>query len=269
MARVRRAVTSTTVLAIAALLALAPNGAAHLNSTEHGALTFHDEADAGSSNDLACTFFIMGHNMSHATGDLMAAHDLDQPSAEQVELGNYTGVPNEEGTFDFFGGPFELPESDEWQVWATMGNESEHATLFYEIEYEACEEEEEEEEEVEEQAPPETCTGSLSAKAEDDATVELEWERNELADHYLVHMKRSDEANFTVIGNTTEDGFDTEPLEVGATYTFQVTAHAGNGTQIDACGMVEVTAIPYFGAAGALFATIGAIGAYAVVRRRR
>lgn len=119
-------------------------------------------------------------------------------------------------------------------------------------------------------APSEgVCPGPHGLAAEAHEThVGLAWDAVAGAEAYRVY--RADgpgeaELIATIEGETT---FKDEEVEAGSTYTYFVTALTADG-ETEACSMMESTAMPVFPSLiAAVAGTIGAVGAYAIGRRR-
>ena len=121
---------------------------------------------------------------------------------------------------------------------------------------------------VPEQPDAPDCPAGVGATANDGGSITLSWTAADGATTYNVYRGPNADS-MTLVGTTTETSFTDETTEAGNTYTYRVTA-VGPGGESEDCGVIEATAIPFFPSfvVGAL-ALVGAVGAYAVVGRKR
>lgn len=126
-----------TGLALASL-----GGDALAHAGDHGELTFHDDEDAPAQAsvdptqppvELDCEFWIQGTGMSHEQGTIEAVPGawLTQPAT----LGTWQASADGNGTYAFEAGPFQLPETAVYRVWAQIDD---HRTRAHEVAYTEC-----------------------------------------------------------------------------------------------------------------------------------
>lgn len=134
-----------SAFALATAMAVASLGSPALAHEDgHGELTFHDgedEVGQGSADvaqppvELSCRFWIEGATMSHGTGTIEATPSI--PSSDlSATLGTWTASEDGNGTYSFEAGPFTLPETGVYRVWAEM--DADHRTVAHEVAYEGC-----------------------------------------------------------------------------------------------------------------------------------
>lgn len=137
----RREVLATLLAAIVFGVA---GGSAVAHDGGHGRLTFHDggEGEAQASPTTAhppvvlfCDFWVRGHNMTDAEGTIVAAHGVADSLGTHT-VGTWNGTANEQGGYDFEAGPFTLPATDVYRVWAAV--DGDHATRSHDVAYREC-----------------------------------------------------------------------------------------------------------------------------------
>lgn len=115
--------------------------------------------------------------------------------------------------------------------------------------------------------PAPTCPANVVATALDAGAIRLTWSGVAGAEAYLVYRDVPD-APMTLVGTVEGTTFVDEDTEVGETYSYMVKAVV-DGNPSGGCTVVSATAIPFFTNVwvGAL-ATLGALGAFVMLRRR-
>lgn len=117
--------------------------------------------------------------------------------------------------------------------------------------------------------PPPACERTLTAQAQDDGHVLLEWEAA-VEEHNVLFYRILRDGE--VLAHTNDTSYLDTTTEGGETYAYRVEAHgdgAGDTTVFTVCGEVEATAVPFFGGAIAMaIAIAGTIGGYVWARRR-
>lgn len=262
------------VLAVAvAFLLLAVPATAH-QGTNHGTIKVHDdlvtEPEEKNEPQVDCDFWIEGFNMAQESGTLLFFEW--PPTGDKSEVANDTwiGTPETEGEgFHFLNGPYSF-DSGHYRVEAYLdegkpGN-TDHfskAKMFWVD----CGEPPEIPEEPEEGDCPDY---DLVATAQPDGSILLTF--NDVPDDIdQTNIYRfGGGETLQQIGSVGPDAtsfLDTNTT-VGETYTYVLTAET-EGEETGACDRASATAIPVFPslAAGAL-AMMGAVGAYAGLRRR-
>lgn len=117
--------------------------------------------------------------------------------------------------------------------------------------------------------PPLPCPTDLRAQANEDTTILLGWTPAPGSDGSNVYRAAGDgQLELVAALGPGEDEYLDEDTEVGVTYTYEVRAVFGEEESAD-CDQIQVTAIPFFGAAVGALAALGGSGAYVLLRRRR
>lgn len=118
----------------------------------------------------------------------------------------------------------------------------------------------------EEENPP--CPENVTATAEADGSISLDWDAVEGADSYNIYRATGAEGEFVLLDSTTETEFNDNTTAVGQLYRYIVTA-VDDGRESQECEEVSATAIPFFGGAVlAMIALVGGVGAYRTFRRK-
>lgn len=258
---------------VASLVALSLVGAVPANahtSHNHGTIKVHDDetVDPPKQNNphVSCNFWIEGFDMSDDVGHL--DFYLIPPSSNPpvlVHSANWTADEETgEERFHFLAGPFNFT-AGHYRVEAFLGGghpgNHEHFSKTKTFWVNPC---------VVEVTPPD-CPPNLTATAESDGDVRLDWDAVEGATEYRVYRAvEGDDLEFlaTVLAPLTT--FTDDTGEVGVTYTYAVTAVvAGSESDIDEDCTVTATPIPFFPSAlvGAV-AVLGGAAVYGRMRRR-
>lgn len=114
------------------------------------------------------------------------------------------------------------------------------------------------------------CQEDTAATANADGSVTLTWSAAPEAETYIVmRMVHGSEEGWQKVGEVEATTFTDAGTQTGVTYDYWVFPAAEGPRYGEDCPIVQVTAVPFFGAPllGAL-ATVGAVGAYATLRRR-
>lgn len=111
---------------------------------DHGWLTFHDSEEGQPQSvspltdepaELACEFWVEGHEMTQAEGTLEAARASD-PTLAPRTLAEWNGTADGAGGYSFETGPLTLDTADVYRVWAEI--DGDHRTPSREILYRPC-----------------------------------------------------------------------------------------------------------------------------------
>ena len=255
---------------LAFLLAAAALPAADANDNNAGTVKVHDDETENPVTrnvpHVSCDFWVQAMNLNDPTGYLVF---FGWPPTGDMEVVTPTGAgltfndttADEHGNFGFNLGPYQLPPghyrvevyTDDGHPGTDDGHFAKTKTFWVE----ACD--------VEVVNPP--CPPGLVAAALDDAGVELNWTAVAGADGYMVYRAEAD-GDFEAIAAVEETTFLDLDVTGGVVYSYYVTAFVGDVESVG-CQVVTVTAIPFFGAPILLaVAVAGAVGAYAVLRRR-
>ena len=255
-----------TVLGLALLLAAVP-ATAQGNDNNAGTVKVHDDEDENPDQrnvpHVSCDFWVEGFNMQDGEGWLEffawpPTGDKTMVTPDGDDL-NWTGEEMENGNFHFLKGPYFL-EAGHYrvEVYTEDGHPGHRhfakAKTFW---VEPCEGE----------APEIPCPPNVTATANSDGSILIDWDAVADVDGYIVY-RAVGEGEFEMIATTNgTEHLDTD-TEVGTTYSYYVTAFKGDFESED-CPVVMATAIPFFPTmlVGAL-ALVGSVGAYAWFRRR-
>lgn len=262
--------TLLVLISIAAsLTAFSAPAIAHENSN-HGTIKVHDDAsvDPPQRNQphVSCDFWIEGFNMAGESGWLVFSRvpPTENPAIEVLNASWSADSGSLEDGWHFLPGPFNFSANPgHYRVEAFLtqghpGNES-HFAKTKTFWVNSCG-----------PALVETpCPPGVSATAESDGDVRLEWDAVENATQYRVYRAVGEgelEDYAWVPGDTT--AFTDTDTVAGETYTYIVTAAFGSH-ESEICEEVTVTAIPLFPSAlvGAL-AGAAALASLVVLRRR-
>ena len=115
------------------------------------------------------------------------------------------------------------------------------------------------------------CVSDLAGTAGQDASITIAWGAAEGAEtYYVLRAAENDDEGWRLVAELDAETLEwrDETTEAGVAYAYQVVVGAGDSVSGD-CPIIEVTAVPFFGAPilGAL-ALVGGVGAYAALRRR-
>lgn len=258
------------MLAVAGMLAIvvAPTSTAH-GTSDHGAITIHDEEGGPDAREVTCEFWVRGTNLTDDQGVIRAAHRLGDRSAHSHDIAEWDGVPDGNGTYSFLVGPLTIHETDDHTfVDTTVGEQSEekHGTAAHLIEYTACPDESEEDPPAEPQ-PVECPPVELEAYPRNDGSIGVNASGLHATDFEgELALMRSDGGEFEQVASLEVGNqfyIDTD-TEVGTTYTYELVLDG------ETCSVLEVTAIPVFPTLLAGGAAIGvSMLGYAAMRRRR
>ncbi|HVM45297.1 MAG TPA: hypothetical protein VM582_05125 [Candidatus Thermoplasmatota archaeon] len=259
------------LLALCLLVGL-PLATAQTAWEDNGTLTLHDEPDGPETIDVAdCVFWVRGQDVVVASGTVDIYHDMGRGGATRLLSVPFEGTPSGDGRYDFIVGPLEVdstghtngmriyaevvieprptPESDPARgVQGAYGRVHCGATYI-------------------------PCIADLTATALDEGDVRLEWTASANATIYYVYRSDGVEGpdgrlSWVDVGNTTGTSFVDATAEAGETYVYDVTASDGRLANAEACELVQVTAVPFFGAPLlAALALVGGVGAFAWMRR--
>ena len=254
-------------------LALGGTATAQGDPDNRGTIKIHDDetADPETRNEphVSCDFWVEGFNMKDPEGHLEFYSWPPTGSKEEVTPSgdslNWTGTPDGDGEYDFLKGPYSLPEGhyrvEAYTDDAHPGHEHfAKAKMFW---VDECQPEN----------PPEhpDCPTDLNARAEADTSGDpiniIEWDAVTDADSYRIY-RAVEGGDFEFVDSTTETSYTDTDVEVGVSYEYTVNAVVDNVESED-CDIVEVTAVPFFGAPilGAL-ALVGSVGALMYFRRK-
>lgn len=255
------------LLALAIALALPTVQATDNNS---GTVKVHDNEDENPDSrnvpHVSCDFWIEGFNLNDDVGTLVF---YGWPPTGEKSVVTPTGASlawtsdgvNANGNHHFLAGPFALPAGHyRVEVYTEDGHPGGNGSHFAKTKtfwVEPCD------------SPPANppCPDGVVAVALDDGGVRLAWTTVTGASTYNVYRASGDE-DFEYVASTSSTFYLDATTVGGVTYSYYVTAGA-DASEAIGCESVEVTAIPYFPnvVVGAL-ALVGAVGAYAVLRRK-
>lgn len=264
-------VALAAALAPCALTALPPAAASEPSWWAEGELTFHDEPDWDATIDVAdCTFWLRGTGVEIPNGTVEVYEDHGRGGAVLLMSVAFEGTPNEDGGYDFLVGPLTVetdPEGTGLEVFAEI-------VVIPESEDDIGRFLQSDEVTIHCGGKFIPCIDDLSAEALDDGDVRLTWSAAANATHYFVYRTDGDQlpngqTDWDFLANVTATEYVDLTAEAGVTYAYEVVSSDGALAMNGSCPVVEVTAVPFFGAPllGAV-AAVGAVGAYAWMRRR-
>ena len=255
---------------MALLLAAAALPAASANDNNAGTVKVHDNEtenpEMRNVPHVSCDFWVQAFNMNDPSGYLVfyawpptGEKQVVTPTGADPTFNDTTA--DEKGNYDFNLGPFFLPAghyrvevyTDDGHPGGAEGHFAKTKTFWVE----PCEEEF--------VNPP--CPPGLTAVALDDAGVDLTWTAVADVDTYNVY-RAVGEGDFEFLTSVETTSFTDRDVTGGVVYSYYVTAAVGDLESVG-CEIVTVTAIPFFGAPVLVgLAAVGAVAAYAVLRRR-
>lgn len=238
------------------LPAAAADGHGTRGSILNGTVTVLHGPDGPPAIIADCDFWVQGRGLVADHGTIEA----DYGGATRI-LGEWRGIENELGRFDFVAGPFRVDVDEEWEEWRIRAVFDGGATLDDPQHFEPCPDGRDDDDDG---APDEgACADDLDATPLENGDVQLRWT-----------TPQKDVSSFRILrdGETLAEVQTNELLDEtsvpGVTYRYEVIAELADG-KTDSCGAIEVTAIPYFGAPlVTTLALAGAILGLACTRRR-
>lgn len=269
----RTAVRSLLLLATATVVLVSwpPALATHANP---GTLKVHDNEDENPDvrnvPHVSCDFWLEAFGMSddEITIRFFAwppTGDTSEVVPEGADLWATADAGDASGDYHFLVGPFFLP-SGHYRVEIYTddghpGGNPEHMAKAKTFWVEAC---------VDAGEPPTVnlaCPPNVVATAVGAGSVNLTWGAVAGAEGYLVY-RAVGEGDFELIAAVEGTLFTDTDVVGGESYSYYVTATAGDAESVG-CMVVTASLVPFFPtlAIGAL-ALVGAVGAYAVLRRK-